>query len=181
MATKAKPKAKASSNVDEVAAALNLTARRIQQLVKEGLPKAERGLYDLEACMLWYIKFLQKALETRSTNIDGAVSSLTAERTKAAKETSERLQMANMEKRGQVVVAEVIKQQVMQAIAYLNQSLEALPQRVTTDETLQNKIEEEIRACRSEFAGYLEKIGGRTSNLDRSGKDRKAKAKKNGG
>jgi phage terminase Nu1 subunit (DNA packaging protein) len=37
---------------------LNLTPRRIQQLVKEGLPKRRRGKYDQDECTRFYIRYL---------------------------------------------------------------------------------------------------------------------------
>jgi phage terminase Nu1 subunit (DNA packaging protein) len=53
-----------------VATALNLTERRVAQLVHEGLPRASRGLYDLGACMAWYIRYLQAVVERRSDGSD---------------------------------------------------------------------------------------------------------------
>lgn len=49
-----------------VAQALNITQRRVEQLAKEGMPRSGRGRYDLGACLLWYVRYLQKALEARS-------------------------------------------------------------------------------------------------------------------
>jgi hypothetical protein len=52
--------------VRQLMQALNVTERRIGQLVKEGMPKEARGKYDLGKCMLWYIRYLQAALKRRS-------------------------------------------------------------------------------------------------------------------
>jgi phage terminase Nu1 subunit (DNA packaging protein) len=57
----------ATVDVGKVASALNLTKQRVQQLVKEGLPREARGRYDAVKCMLWYVRYLQAALEKRST------------------------------------------------------------------------------------------------------------------
>jgi hypothetical protein len=66
------------ANVERVAQALNLDKRRVQQLVKEGMPRAERGLYDPIKCLLWYVRYLQAALEKKAVPMpDG---SLTGER-----------------------------------------------------------------------------------------------------
>jgi phage terminase Nu1 subunit (DNA packaging protein) len=65
----------ATVGVDKVASALNLTPQRVQQLVKEGLPREARGRYDAVKCMLWYVRYLQSILEKRSTpDIDGGSS-----------------------------------------------------------------------------------------------------------
>ena len=46
--------------VATLAKLFNLTERRVQQLVREGiLPKPEKGRYDLIACVQAYIKYLQ--------------------------------------------------------------------------------------------------------------------------
>jgi phage terminase Nu1 subunit (DNA packaging protein) len=58
-------------DVKRLAAALNVTDRRVQQLTKEGLPKELRGKYDLGKCMLWYIRYLQAALEKSKVPLDG--------------------------------------------------------------------------------------------------------------
>ena len=51
--------------IKELAAILNLTPARIQQLVQEGLPKKLRGKYDLDQCLGWYIR-LQALVEKKA-------------------------------------------------------------------------------------------------------------------
>jgi phage terminase Nu1 subunit (DNA packaging protein) len=46
-------------DVLKVAQALNLEVRRVQQLVKEGIPREARGQYDAVKCMLFYIRYLR--------------------------------------------------------------------------------------------------------------------------
>jgi phage terminase Nu1 subunit (DNA packaging protein) len=46
-------------SVTRLSEAMNLTPRRVQQLVSEGLPKGKRGEYELEDCLMWYIRYLQ--------------------------------------------------------------------------------------------------------------------------
>jgi phage terminase Nu1 subunit (DNA packaging protein) len=45
--------------VSKVAAFLNLDERRVQQLVKEGMPRESRGQYDPVKCAHFYIRFSQ--------------------------------------------------------------------------------------------------------------------------
>ena len=46
--------------VSTIAKLFNLTERRVQQLASDGvIPKADRGKYDLVACVRGYIGFLQ--------------------------------------------------------------------------------------------------------------------------
>lgn len=49
-----------------IANAMHIGPRRVQQLCKDGMPKALRGQYDYDACLTWYIRYLQKALESKS-------------------------------------------------------------------------------------------------------------------
>ena len=47
-------------SVGVIAKLLNVSERRVQQMVKEGIiPKAERGKYDLITCVQGYVKYLQ--------------------------------------------------------------------------------------------------------------------------
>jgi phage terminase Nu1 subunit (DNA packaging protein) len=57
-------------DVARVARALNLDERRVQQLVKQGMPREQRGRYDAMKCMLWYIRFLQATLEKSAISTD---------------------------------------------------------------------------------------------------------------
>lgn len=60
-------------SVEVLARACNLTPRRIQQLVQEGMPREDRGAYDLGVCMSWYIRFLQEELAKRGPGAQAGV------------------------------------------------------------------------------------------------------------
>jgi phage terminase Nu1 subunit (DNA packaging protein) len=66
--------------VDRVTEALNLTPRRIQQLVKEGMPREKRGEYDPIKCMLWYIRYLKAQISRLSPNVSPAGGEVDDER-----------------------------------------------------------------------------------------------------
>jgi phage terminase Nu1 subunit (DNA packaging protein) len=71
----------ATVDVGKVASALNLSKQRVQQLVQEGLPREARGRYDAIKCMLWYVRYLQGALEKRAMpTLDDGFSNERAER-----------------------------------------------------------------------------------------------------
>ena len=53
-----------------LAECLNLSGSRINQLVKEGMPKYARGLYDLGACIQWLIENPVKSAKKSSDVID---------------------------------------------------------------------------------------------------------------
>ena len=84
-----------SGSVTRLSELMNLTPRRVQQLVKEGLPKGKRGEYVLEECMAWYIRYLQAKLaagqpETSTGELSGR------ERVDLAKAVQEELKTAEM-------------------------------------------------------------------------------------
>ena len=47
-------------SVNEIASFCGITARRVQQLVKEGMPQEGRGKYNFAAGVRWYISYLQE-------------------------------------------------------------------------------------------------------------------------
>lgn len=164
--------------VEQVSKALNVSARRVQQLsTKEGMPRAERGQYDLGQCMLWYIRYLQKQIAGRSSGEEGSVTSLMTERTKQARQQSERMQMANLKARGEVLLASDVAEQERMAIAYLTQALTAIPQRITTDEQTQARLEEEIILARNRFANDLASIARARKPVAAARRTGKGKAK----
>lgn len=57
--------------IKEIAAILNLTPMRVQQLAHEGLPKKNRGKYDRDECVRFYIRYLQAIVEKRARVEEG--------------------------------------------------------------------------------------------------------------
>ena len=53
-------------DVTRIAQALNLQPRRVQYLVKEGMPREARGKYDPVKCMCFYVRYLQALIDKRS-------------------------------------------------------------------------------------------------------------------
>ena len=91
----------AGVNVETVAKAMNVTPRRVQQMVKEGMPKgAARGEYDLGACLIWYVRYLQAALERGA---QGAAGVSAEERNRLSRAQAERAELELSARRGAVV------------------------------------------------------------------------------
>lgn len=109
----------------ELAEALSLTPRRIQQLAAEGMPKASRGKYDVAACVKWYIEYReQRAREdAKPTSIDDAKLRLAV----AQAETAE-LDLA--ERRGELVSVATYEDRLGRILTLLRSRLLALPGRV---------------------------------------------------
>ena len=118
----------AGVNVETAAKALNVTPRRVQQLVKDGMPRAERGLYDLGQCMAWYIRFLQKALEQRAgSDGTGGVLGLATERARLAKEQADKTAMENAISRRQVLLVEEVSEDLDRAFVAFRQRMLGAP------------------------------------------------------
>ena len=66
----------ATVNGQKIAQALNLTEQRVHQLVSEGLPKEDRGQFDPIKCLLFYIRYLQRALEKKSVPLRERIHTL---------------------------------------------------------------------------------------------------------
>ncbi len=105
----------------ECAEALNLGRRRINQLVKEGLPKVSHGRYDLKVCFKWYIRYLQRKIVERANlegyneeNGDGGgpATSSTATRHKLLSIQMQLKQLELAEKREQVITTVRVQKDV---------------------------------------------------------------------
>ncbi len=48
-----------------LAKALDVSERRINQLVQEGMPRTEHGAYDFGACVCWFVRYQRKLLEKK--------------------------------------------------------------------------------------------------------------------
>ncbi len=110
-----------------VCAVLELTERRIGQLVNLGMPKAGRGEYVLDDVMIWYIRYLKKELARRGPagTADGAT--LQAEKLKLVAAQAERVQMGNAERAGQLLDAEDVRKTWTQLLKNIQQRVRSIP------------------------------------------------------
>jgi phage terminase Nu1 subunit (DNA packaging protein) len=135
----------AEANIQLLATALNITPRRIQQLVKEGvLPKAERGVYEIVRCMQAYIRFLQASMQKRQDeeSRDETVH-WTRERTRLAREQADSSQLKNAELRGELVRLQVVERLVGQAMAIFRTNTLALSSKLSP--SLEGRTAAEIK------------------------------------
>lgn len=93
-------------SVGAVAQACNLTPRRVTQLVDEGMPRASRGRYDLGACLVWYVRYLQKIVESRgprSTASTPVEEQMAEERLRTLRADAEMKELELARRRGEQV------------------------------------------------------------------------------
>lgn len=117
----------------EIAAVLNLTPQRIDQLVKEGvIEKSGRGRYPLVGSVHAYIRSLKSAM-------DGQTKRATSNRAQEARAAEIERRMAR-EDREIITLAEAVASVDEVAGEYL-QSIGSLPARITRDPRERQRIE----------------------------------------
>lgn len=153
------------ADVEQVAKALNITPRRVQQLVGEGLPRASKGDYDLGAAMVWYIRFLQRALEQRgSMDGGGNVMALAAERARLAREQADKTSLENAVRRGELAEIAAIAEEFGKAIAAVRARLLAVPTKeapmlapLSDANSIKSRLTTAIREALTELASFSER------------------------
>jgi phage terminase Nu1 subunit (DNA packaging protein) len=142
-------------NVQKLAGAMNVTTRRVAQLVHEGLPREERGKYDLAKCLLWYIRYLQNALEHRGVPTpDGEVSSMKEERLALLRVDRELREIELAEKRGSLVSIADVEKTLSDLVPTTKARIMGIAPRLAAELVgessrvmIQAKIEREIRTA----------------------------------
>jgi hypothetical protein len=125
--------------IDECARELNLGNRRVQILANEGLPRAERGVYDIVGCFRWYVRYLQRKLVARALPEDGdgdgggPATSSSATRHKMLSIEAELKQIELAEKREQVVSIEKVQKDLEAIVVEIRTRILALPPRLAAE------------------------------------------------
>ncbi len=102
----------ATVNAAKIAQALNLTERRVHQLVHEGLPREARGQFDPIKCLTFYIRYLQSALEMRSTpTLDGGFVGERQERVRLLRTQADLAEIELSKQRSQLVSIEDVQKE----------------------------------------------------------------------
>jgi phage terminase Nu1 subunit (DNA packaging protein) len=149
-----------------VAKALNLTERRVMQLVNEGMPRQGRGEYDPWACALWYVRYLQKAVEQRGTgNDDGSATSWREEKKRLVRLQANNEELEYRRKLGELAPIELFESKIVEFATTVKGRFLALPSKIAP--RLEGESRDVIRlklfeAVRDLFNGLAE---------DRTGKD----------
>src|SRR5215469_7783064 len=122
-------------DLKQVSKALNVSERRVQQLAKEGLPKEDRGRYDLGKCMLWYIRYLQAALEASGRRDSGDAEFIGAreERARLLRAEAELKEMELAKQRGQLVAIADVEQEYSNLAHAIKARIMAIPPRLAAE------------------------------------------------
>src|ERR1700722_6809339 len=104
-------------SAEKVAQFLNLTEQRVHQLVRMGLPKEGRGQFDPVKCMLFYIRYLQKALERKSVPTrDGGYLGEREERVRLLRADADLREMELASQRGQLVTIQDVEKEMTELV-----------------------------------------------------------------
>ena len=150
-------------NAEKVAQALNLTESRVDQLVKEGLPKEGRGQYDPVKCMLFYVRYLQNAIEKRTAPaLDGAFVGERRERIRLLRVAADLKEARLAKERSQLVAVSDVEAMTKDLVRTTTAEIMAIAPRLAPElvgETSRAMIQAKIeRACKESLA-RLAKMG----------------------
>ncbi len=152
-------------DVTKVASALNLEARRVQQLVKLGMPRKSRGRYDPVKCMLWYILYLQNALEKRAVpTLDAGFVGEREERIRLLRADADLREMQLAKERGMFIALRDIESTLADLVLMTKGQIMAIPPRLASElvgETSRVMIQAKLEKACKESLAYLAKRGQR--------------------
>jgi phage terminase Nu1 subunit (DNA packaging protein) len=143
-----------------VAQRLQLTPRRIQQLVAEkpeGLPRESRSRYDIDKVLDWYIARLERQLAGESDE-EGSISyNRERARDRAAGADLREIELA--ERRGQLVAITDVEKAMTDLVVAAKAAILGVPGRVALSLVgidaggIREKLEHELEAALGKLAG----------------------------
>jgi phage terminase Nu1 subunit (DNA packaging protein) len=114
----------------DVARLFEVDVSYIHQLAKEGMPQVKRGQYELGACMLWYIKYLQKKLKARRPEGDQRANTERDERLKLLQAEAELKQLELARERGEFAAIADFEKSITEMVVATKARILALPSRL---------------------------------------------------
>lgn len=160
----------ATVNPDKVAQALNITPSRVHQLVKEGLPKEGRGQFDPVKCLLWYVRYLQAALEKKAVpTLDGGFVGEREERVRLLRADADLREIELARERSQLVAFTDVEAWVTDLILTTKARVLAMAPRLApalVGETSRVMIQAKIEKAAKEALAYLAKAENLGANPD---------------
>lgn len=148
-----------NAKISAVAKALDLTSRRIQQLVKDGiLPTPVKGNYDLSACIRAYEKYMHERQITKSSKH----SDLTAEKLRLLRAQADKAEFEMQVLEGKYIAVNEIDQIWSGLVIAFRTKMLALPNNVARQlMTLENDfnaivklLQDEIHQALTELSNY---------------------------
>jgi phage terminase Nu1 subunit (DNA packaging protein) len=146
-------------DVTKISSALNLQVRRVQQLVKEGMPRETRGQYDPVKCMLWYIRYLQHVIEKRSVpTLEGGFVAEREERVRLLRADADLREMELAKERGLLLALPDVEATLTHLVLTTKARIMAIPPRLAPEligETSRIMIQAKLEKACKESLTYL--------------------------
>lgn len=121
--------------INALALILNLTPRRIQQLIREGLPKRLRGKYDQDKCAGWYIRYLKALIEKQAIVDEGGkvFASERGERLRLLRADADLREIELARERSQLVAIDEVEREMTELIFTTKSRLMAVAPRLAPE------------------------------------------------
>jgi phage terminase Nu1 subunit (DNA packaging protein) len=156
----------------DLANLFGISERRVQQLVKEGLPRDGRGKFDFVKAVKWYTRYLHAALERKAVPIGsgdskGYVGEREA-RIRQIRATADLKELELAEKRHEVVAVSDVERVLADLVLTTKGQIMALPFRLASDlvgETSRVMVQAKLEKACKEALGFLAKSVGKDGQL----------------
>jgi phage terminase Nu1 subunit (DNA packaging protein) len=156
--------AKTLKPVSVIAEWLGISERRVQQMAAAGiLPRAGRGLYDLQACVLAYVEFLRNitGVEDNGKKIDYA-----KERARLTKFKADLAEMEASQTRGDLIMAEDVHRAWVDMISHCRARLLAIPTSLAPIVYAKKSVPEITKELKAGIFEALEELSKTTFDLE---------------
>lgn len=152
----------ANVDVAGIAKELNVTVRMVGKLTDQGMPKAARNCYDVEKCLKFYVRFLQKALKSRPVPLAGGKrKSLVDARERKVQADAELVELELGERRRELLPADMVERRWSDIVTTTRSQLLSVASRVAprivgeTDRAkIQQAVDGEIREALFALASH---------------------------
>ena len=149
-------------SISDLSSLLDITDRRVQQLVDDGIiVKVRHGIYDLEASVRGYVRFLGELIPNKESKDIGVISAKMmgeAERARLLSAKADREELELKERRGRLVDREKERRAAFRLGRSLRNSVMNIPARISVElaaDTDSNKI---YRKLEHELIDALEMV-----------------------
>jgi len=165
-----KPSAKAGKfgTLRECAVALHLSERHVQRLVTDGLPKGARGKYDVDKCLRFYVRYLQRKLkEAALPDPDGGYTANAAVRNRLLTMDADLKELDLAEKRGRMISIAKVGNDLAALVLEIKQRILQVPPRLAAEvigekevTVVQDKIERALKEALIQLSKFdLDLVG----------------------
>lgn len=143
--------------VSDIAEIFGVTDRSVQRMLRDGMPQAARGRYDVRACVRWKIDQITNELSSNRPS---------GERDLLAAAQRERVNLEVAQMRGELMPRELVERALNQIATLISGQLDSLGPRMAgeladSDDPawVQDRLFAETRALRSAIAQSLRLLG----------------------